>query len=376
MSKALINPANITWARERAGMTVNALAERLKIKDERLLDWESGDNEPTMTQARKIADCTLISFGLLFAKNIPEEKLPIPDLRTLEGKAMKKPSASLIKIIRTIMERQDWYRDYHLENLYSPAKFKTEFNADSSIELIVNDIRAKLSLPNKRAGRWDAFERLVRQHIEDLGILVMKEPNLGSPNKPLLVEEFRGFAIYDEITPVIFVNGADAPTAQLFTLIHELAHIWIGQSGLSDASHHNHRKEEVLCNAVAAEFLVPQDEFIPLWPDHNDWRNEIKSLANYFHVSGWVIVRRALTLELISENEYHQVIQKYKADHDKKKSDSGPSYYTTLVSRRSKNFSKAVVSEALSGRVLLRDAGHLLGIKPLNIKNLATELGI
>ena len=202
----------------------------------------------------------------------------------------------------------------------------------------------------------------------------MKERDLGGKYKPLLVEEFRGFAVYDEIAPVIFINGTDAQTAQLFTMMHELAHIWIGKSGLSDVSTSNHRKDEVLCNEVAAEFLVPAEEFLKIWPFDEDWRLMVRSIANYFHVSRWVIVRRALTLQLISESEFFRAINGYKSDYEN--NSNGGNYYPTVLSKRSREFAKAVVSEALSGRVLLRDAGNLLNVKPLQIQKLATELGI
>ena len=374
MSKALINPTNVTWARERAGMSVSELAKKLHVKDKQVSAWESGEDAPTMKQARDLASATLVSFGVLYAKTAPQEELPIPDLRTVDSHGIQKPSASLIAIIRTVIERQEWYKEYRLENLHYEKSFKTNFTADSSVEEIVKDMKARLNLPAKRTCKWEDYERIVRNHIESLGVLVMKERDLGGSSKPLYVDEFRGFAIYDEVSPVIFVNSSDAKTAQLFTLMHELAHIWIGQSGLSDVSPKNQRKEEVKCNAVAAEFLVPADEFLPMW-NQEYWQMEVSSIAGHFHVSRWVIVRRALTLGLITEYEYRQEIKKYVDDY-KNNPNSTPSHYRVKISRLSKSFASAVVSEALSGRMLLRDAGHLLGTKPLNIKNLAKDLGI
>lgn len=374
MSKALINPANIVWARERAGMSVSEFSDALGVKPEKLIAWECGEDAPTMVQARKIADKSLISFGLLFAKLPPVEELPIPDLRTVDGREIQKPSASLIAIIRKVQERQEWYKEYRQENLLISSPFITQFSADSDTNAIVSDIRKTLLLPERRSGQWDEYERTVRQHIERAGILVMRERDLGGSSKPLFVEEFRGFALCDKIAPVIFINGADAQTAQLFTMLHELAHIWIGQSGLSDLSPSNHRKEEAKCNAVAAEFLVPEKEFIEYWIQDN-WPIHVNSIAKYFHVSRWVIVRRALTLGLITDSQYYAQINNFKKENERN-STGGPSYYTTRVSRLGRSFASAVVSEALSGRMLLRDAGYLLGTKPLNVKNLAKELGI
>lgn len=182
----------------------------------------------------------------------------------------------------------------------------------------------------------------------------------------------------DDYAPIIFVNHADAPGARLFTLIHELCHIWIGQSGISDGGANSHRKEEVLCNAVAAEFLVPANEFKAMWShEYDDWRDNLPALEAHFHVSTWALARRALTLGFIEHQDYLVYIKKLQKDHQDRpvKKGSGPDYYKVKKSQISNLFSKAVVSEALSGQLLLRDASHLLdGIKPGKIAHFAEGL--
>lgn len=191
------------------------------------------------------------------------------------------------------------------------------------------------------------------------------------------MQEFRGFAISDPLAPVIFVNQADAPSARLFTLIHELAHIWIGKSGISDASPDTHRREEVFCNAVAAEFLVPEAEFEAHWRDADDWKENLPVLEAHFRVSTWVIARRALTLGRITRDEYRNYVDDLLEQYRKReKSQGGPTFYRTQKGQIRETFSKALVSEALSGRVLLRDAGNLLNMKPYRITTYAKELGI
>jgi Zn-dependent peptidase ImmA (M78 family) len=214
--------------------------------------------------------------------------------------------------------------------------------------------------------------------IEEIGVLVMRRGDLGHSSKPLAVEEFRGFAIFDNFAPVIFINQSDVPSARLFTLIHELTHIWIGQSGISDGSPTTEHKEEILCNAVAAEFLVPSSEFLKLWGVYDKWENNLPDLRAHFHVSEWVLCRKALTLDLISHSEYSHYIAKLKRAYaERAKNGSGPTYYKTRKSQLSSSFARALTSEAMSGRILLRDAGHLLWMmKPHNITKFAKELGI
>jgi Zn-dependent peptidase ImmA (M78 family) len=195
----------------------------------------------------------------------------------------------------------------------------------------------------------------------------------------LQVSEFRGFAITDEFAPMVFVNQADAPGARLFTLIHELCHIWIGQSGISDGDAQNQRQEEVLCNAVAAEFLVPEAEFTRLWrTEVASWKENLAVLEAHFHVSKWVLARRALTCGYITHREYVQFITDEKEAHKNREASGsgGPTYYRTKKAQISQRFSEAVVSQALNGQMMLREVAQLLGMKPAHIAKFAEELKV
>jgi len=372
---AHIHPENISWARDRAQLNISVLAKKLKITEQKLLSWESGDGKITFKQAKTLADVLLIPFGYLFLEKVQSKALSIPDLRTLENQGVHKPSIELIKIVQLIQEQQSWYKDYLLRQGFDTSINAARFSVSNSVTEIVADMRQVLNVDvEHRKGSWEDFFRLLINKIEGLGILVVRQGNLGSVNQPLSVAEFRGFALFDSVAPFIFINQSDAPSARLFTLVHELAHIWIGQSGVSDASVHADRKEEVLCNAVAAEFLVPADDFVQLWKDYDRWQDNLIDLKSHFHVSTWVLARRALTLNLINDSSYRQYINKIKEDYkNKEKKKGGPTYYVTKKSQLSAHFSHAVVAEALSGGMLLRDAGQLLGIKPHNIARFAKE---
>jgi Zn-dependent peptidase ImmA (M78 family)/transcriptional regulator with XRE-family HTH domain len=375
---AHINPNNISWARRRAKLDIHVLAKKLNISEDKLLAWESGKKKITFKQAQKIADKLLIPFGYLFLQHLHEKALPIPDLRTLDNQSINEPSAELLKIIQIVQEQQDWYKNYLLTQGVEENIFFKKFSVDDGTNEIVTDMRDVLSVTvSRRTGSWEDFFRLLVKKIESIGVMVVRQGNLGHHSKSLSVDEFRGFAIFDSIAPVIFINQADVPKARLFTLIHELAHIWIGKSGVSDISIQTNEKIEVLCNAVAAEFLAPSNEFLELWREYDNWEDNLIELQSYFHVSDWVLVRRALTLGLIVNHEYNRYVTKLKKDYlNRPKQDGGPSYYSTKKSQLSENFAQAIVSEALSGRVLLRDAGHILGMKPNNISVFAKELGV
>jgi Zn-dependent peptidase ImmA (M78 family) len=200
---------------------------------------------------------------------------------------------------------------------------------------------------------------------------------LGHHTRMFKVEEFRGFAIADDVAPVIFVNHADAPGPRLFTLIHELCHIWLGISGVSDASENTHRDSEILCNAVAAEFLVPEAEFRSCWQDMDDWKSNLPSLEAHFRVSKLVLARRALTLGFIDIERYRKFVAEQIALWKKREQkDGGPSYFKLKNAQISTSLSKAVLSQAFNGHLLLREAAQLLGVKPASIRKFADEVGL
>lgn len=381
MTTAAINPDMLRWSRERAGFSMEKFAQKCGIAPERLQAWEEGQQPLTFHQAINFAEKAHVPFGYLFLTTPPVESLPIPDLRTVESKRPQRPSAELLDVLKIMLMRQEWYRDYLQQQLAHPLTIAGRFNATSSTESIVADMRHRLNMAvNSVRGSWENYYNDLVKRIESLGILVMRSPYLYHHTRPFNVDEFRGFAIADDYAPIIFVNHADAPGARLFTLIHELCHIWIGQSGVSDGATTAHRQEEILCNAVAAEFLVPAEEFLSLWDSNApDWRQNIAPLESHFHVSGWVIARRALTLHLIENEDYQRFIQAQKLAYQQrsKNENGGPGYFRTKKAQISVSFSRAVLSQALSGQMLLREASDLLdGIQPSGLSKFAQELGL
>ncbi|GAB6070868.1 XRE family transcriptional regulator [Thiomicrorhabdus hydrogeniphila] len=379
MSTANINPEMLTWARERSGFSVSQFARKMGKTEERLLEWEKGQRHMTFKQAMALAEKSYVPFGYLFLPKPPIEELPLPDLRTIDGQGVRRPSAELLDLIKLMLQRQEWYKDYLQQQLVEPSTIVGSFSNNYDAVSIVKDMRVKLDVPDHpNRGNWENYYRDLVGRIEALGVLVMRQGDLGHFTRPLQVSEFRGFAIADSYAPMIFVNHADAPGARLFTLMHELCHIWIGQSGISDGDVQTHRSEEVLCNAVAAEFLVPEHEFMGLWKSGlENWRDNLPVLESRFHVSKWALARRALTCDYITQEEYVRYIADEKeAYKNRESSGSGPSYYVTKKAQISQNFSRAVVSQALSGQMLLREAAQLLAMKPSNISNFAKELQI
>lgn len=372
---AFINPAILSWSRQRAGLSVAEIAKRLTVPSARVTDWEGGQILPTFNQAQRWAVIAHIPFGFLFLKTPPQENISIPDLRTVDGVFPNVPSLNLIDTVRDVLRKQDWYLEYLQDHERSPLSFVGSFSSRSPINDVVADIRRVLGVTDDfaRMSYEDYFRALV-SGAEEAGILVMRSGvALGNTHRKLDVSEFRGFAISNALAPVVFINSADAPTARLFTLMHELAHIWIGSTGVSDGNSHSARQEEAFCNAVAGEFLAPELVFRTHWDSNAHWEENLVPLAGRFRVSTLVIARRARDLGYISSDQYgayyRRILQAYRD-----KDGSGGDYYRTAAIRNSTRLSKAVLAEAQSGRILLRDVGKLLGVQPAKLKAYGMKL--
>jgi Zn-dependent peptidase ImmA (M78 family) len=374
---AQINPAMLHWARSRVGFDVLEAASAAGVKPEQFARWETGEGLPTFRQAQNVAQALHAPFGFLFLQQAPVEPPLLPDLRTVGGAPVDRPSVNLIDAVKATLQRQAWFIEYLQEQGVQPLPFVGRFTVAASVKSVAADIRAVIGCGIEEGQRqWDEYQRELIQAAERTGILVMRSGIVGNNTRRKLdVSEFRGFAISHALAPVVFVNSADAPTARLFTLMHELAHIWIGSSGISNVSPDNSRREEVFCNAVAGEFLAPSEMFLALWnASTQDVPVRLSELARRFHVSTMVVMRRALDLGLLTRDTYNEFylaeLQRYRQAEKK-----GGSFYRNAGSKNSTRFAKAVVAEAFSGRMLLRDAGKLLGIQPAMIRTFAEQLG-
>lgn len=374
---ALINPAMLRWARDRVGLDMNEAALAAGVKPEQFQRWEEGDAQPTFRQAQHVASALHAPFGYLFLPKAPADNPDLPDLRTVGGAPVGRPSVNLIETIQHAIQRQTWFAEYLQEQGADPLPFVGRFNANSSVERIAQDICDVLGVDVEQGQRnWETYYRDLIEASERVGVLVMRSGIVGNnTHRKLEVDEFRGFAISHPLAPVVFINSADAPSARLFTLLHELAHIWLGSSGISNAVPGNTLREEVVCNGVAGEFLAPSATFGELWvAAKQGLAARVTELAQRFHVSRFVVIRRALDMGLVDQATYSTF---YRAELDafRAAESGGGSFYRNAGAKNSARFARAVIAEAFSGRLLLRDAGKLLGVQPSKIRDFAGQLG-
>lgn len=385
MTEALINSEVLRWARKRAKLNSEQLAEKMDIKLDKLLLWEEGEARPTFNQAQDLAQVLHVPFGFLFLPKPPKETLPIPDLRTVGSHAAGSLSTELRDLLLDVLRKQDWFRDYLLDLGTEPLPFIGRYGIDADAMVIADDLTKTLGLTIKdreSAKNWEDFLGLLMDKSEETGVWVMRSGIVGSnTHRGLNVQEFRGFAICDDIAPVVFINGKDSKAAQIFTLMHELAHLWIGQSGVSDLSlaqpaDTSHRQVEKLSNAVAAEVLLPQDVFGDQWRIQDSLDANAARLSSFFRVSTVVVARRAFDAGLINWINYFDYYQKQMEIWQKKKKSNGGDPYRTIPVRNGKRFTFSVLHSVFERRLLLRDAGKLLSVNPAKIDRLAQEMRI
>jgi Zn-dependent peptidase ImmA (M78 family)/transcriptional regulator with XRE-family HTH domain len=384
MAKALafITPAMVRWARIRAtaSRSPNVTSQLAKRKTQ-LAAWEHGEALPTMRQAQDLARILNIPFGYLFLSSPPDETLPLPDFRAFGGEPPSEPSADLFDVINDVLAKQTWYREFQAEEGAEPLWFAGRFSESNEIPDVADNISKTLRVESSRSQSQtgDEFLRRLVSAAEAAGVLVMRTGIVsGNTRRPLRVKEFRGFAISDAIAPVIFVNGADAIAAQIFTTIHELAHIWIGSSGISNINHAKapvptHQTER-FCNQVAAEVLVPKATFLDAWDSKADIDHNLHVLTRGFYVSSLVLLIRARDLELITKSEFDLHFEQQSGKRYPKRPKGGGNYYRNVVTRNSRTFTSIIVGAAIDGRVPLREAAQLLNVKVPMIQEIAQRL--
>lgn len=362
-----VQPELLHWALERAGLS----AETLEKKFPKLRNWLTGELAPTLRQLEAFASTTHTAIGYLMLPEPPAETLPIPDFRTMAHAWMDRPSPDLLDMIYLCQQRQDWYRDYARLHGDKPLSFVATTQPDGDVIEVAAEISQAIGfdlLQRKECSSWsEALRQFIRQ-VEDAGILVMVSGIVGSnTHRKLDPEEFRGFSLVDELAPLIFINGSDTKAAQMFTLAHELAHIWLGVSGISDTRAANLPDEgtERWCNTVAAEILAPLHEVRQQYDPHTELHDNLQRLARIFKVSTLVVLRRLFDIGAIDQqtlwDTYQQELTRLRSME--RKGSGGGDFYNTLGARTGQRLIRALVASTLEGQTLFQDAFHMLGIR-------------
>jgi len=374
-----VQPKMLVWALERA----RKRPRELEKKFPRLKKWLAGQEKPTFNQLEKLAHSTHTPFGYFFLPEPPEEPLPIPDLRTLKQRPQR-PSPNLLDTIYAMQRRSSWLSEELREAEADPLPFVGAAKIQDDPTSIGREMRELVGLGNKWAAKvstWQEAVSKLRRSIEKLGVLaVINSLVENNTHRKLDVAEFRGFALVDPYAPLIFVNGADAKSAQMFTLAHEFAHLWLGSQGegLSgfEGIFPGDDRVERFCDHAAAEFLVPEKELTEQWPRYMKEDDLFIKLARHFKVSPIVVARRALDLELLNRKAFFDFYNTYIEREAKLSKTYKGDFYNNQNARVGIRFARQVIHAALERRITFKEAYELTGLRGGSFQKYAKHVGV
>ncbi|NQV46838.1 MAG: ImmA/IrrE family metallo-endopeptidase [Rhodospirillaceae bacterium] len=400
--KANINSEILSWARKEAGISLAEAAQLAKISatkdktaEQRLEEWEKNKDKPTQTQLAAIAKAYYRPVLTFYLPSPPAPNADVADFRTVGDGDVGTPSPKLRALVSKIKSRQqemlELLKEENENKEPESLPFVGRFRDRRIIEEVAKDIEQVLNLPLVRRERLndnDALLRLMRDSAEDNGIFVLAQGDLGSHHTDISPTEFRGFALADPIVPFIVLNDNDARAAQSFTLIHELAHLWIGDTGISNFDPFNGgagggRDNERFCNAVSAEFLMPKVDISRIWKLHSSLNlpEAIQTIARHFGVSRAAVGHRLWHLGEIDGGHWWSLYRSYQAEwaaKKKKLSESTdkppPVYYPMKANQLGRRLVRTVLGALDAGEMSYSRASRILGVAPNGFEKLRSRV--
>lgn len=377
MATVAVSPDVLHWAQLRSGIDA---ADLLKAFPKLPL-WERQEEEPSLAQIERLAKKTRTPLGYFFLKAPPKEALPFADFRTVKDRPIGRLSADLIATVYSMQSRQEWMRDLLVADGAEPLPFAGRTSIRAKPENVAGSIRTTLGLSESwAAGLATIAEALreLRDRAERAGVFVVINGVVANnTHRKLDPDDFRGFVLPDRHAPFVFVNGADFKGAQMLTLAHELAHVWLGKGAVFNLERLRPADDpaERFCNDVAAELLVPRAELTDAWPSARGGARAFETLAPRFKVSPIVVARRALDLHLVSRQAYFDFYDEYARRERTKTRATGGNFFANQDSRVGRRFALAVMTAAQEGRLPFRDAYRLTDLYGATLDKYIAHLG-
>lgn len=396
-----VNPDILRWARETAGLSLDDAAAKLDLREargtpgvRRLAAYEAGEREPSrplLVRMAKQYRRPLLTFYMSTAPRLGERG---EDYRTLPPEYSRAQDVLLDALIRDVRARQQMIRAA-LEDEEEAVRlpFVASMSMRDGADAVLRSIRETLDLDleqyrGRQVGNRASGFAYLREQAEKAGIYVLLIGNLGSHHTALDVETFRGFALADDIAPLVVINDEDAETAWAFTLLHEVCHIWLGATGISGAN--VSAIVEQFCNDVAGRFFLPTNEIHVLrelrGEEFDAMVRRINDFAEPRKVSSSMVayklyregtIERAVWNSLMTFYRTQWLLAREAQRERNRDREGGPNYYVV----RRHRLGNALVSFT---RRMLADnewspskAAKVLGVKPSNVYRLVqSEMGV
>lgn len=373
----VFNKDMLSWAMRRANVT----SEQFGALQSSVDSWLNGAKKPTINQTRELSKKLGVPFGYFCLSEPPKDNLNLPDFRTVGGHLVKDISLGLRKTIQHAKECQEFLSEFFEENDYPAFRYKNALSVEMDAAQGAEVLRRILGM-RKIVSHPEENYRDLCSRIERVGVLVQKNRMvLNSSREQLNPKEFRGFALFDEYAPLIFINENDFNKAQIFSLIHEFCHLLLGVTGLSGeplGSDQDRNKIEKFCDKVAVEYLVPKEEFETEWhllrQSENDLEAAIKEAARKFGVSFWLALRRAQELFLISRDFFNHQMTYLLNVAPRQKTTGHPSYTRVQTARMGRVLVDAAVIAAHAGTISYNEAMRLTLLSQEGLIQRAREL--
>ncbi|MCM5555320.1 XRE family transcriptional regulator [Pleomorphomonas sp. NRK KF1] len=389
--RATIKPALLVWARETAGYDLLTAAQKLGVEEVKIVAWESGEDQPSIPQLRKLAELYKRPLAVFYLSAPPLTFQPMHDFRRLPDFGGRHFSPELTLEIRSAQQRRELALELIDDADGAPQRFELSTSIKEDPEKVGAFVRGALGIDYQLQARWRdprvAFHAW-RSRVEDKGVLVFQASRVES-------SEASGFAVWADVLPVIVVNRKDVYPRRVFSLLHELTHLMLHQSGVSDLDANGARpiddeRLEMFCNHVAGAALVPEDlllgETIVLERGfgRHEWSDpEIKSLALTYSVSRETIVRRLLTLRRATEDFYGRKRQQYALEYQQqrereKEKNAGKEIPRNMpletVANVGKPFARWVIENYRQDRISLSEVSGYLGVKVRHVPGIERQL--
>ncbi len=381
--RAFITPNILKWARESARITIETAAGKAGCTTDKIIEWEEGKSQPTINQAQALAKAYKRPFALFFLQEVPRDFHPLQDFRKPGSKSL---TTSSLFIIREIQQKQAWINDLYEENNEEKLPFVGRYSTKNNPAIVAQDILDTLEITPPLYKTDNPIKEWIAT-AEAKGIFVSRTSFIHTKMK-LDSEELQGFAIASPFAPFVFINSDDWNTAQLFTLVHELAHIWIDATGISnnvsfDSPRNNKlHPVELFCNEVAASALMPSAFMDNLNKSLFNNPKDIFSTAKRLGVSSFAFLVRSLKLRLIDDETYRKLKKQAETEYilylrrdderklAQKKKEGGPNPYLLKLNKNGRLFTQIVLDSLRSGFVQPTQASVLLGTPVSNFQKL------
>ncbi len=362
-NRVKISPETLVWAAERGGYTTDNLLDIFP----KAIDWIREESMPTVKQLEHFAKKVHIPFGFLFLKQPPKEEIPITFYRS-NGQIVNNPPLVIRDLVNSVKTKQEWLNDYLKENNYEELDFigKLRDFHNINISKAADLIRQYLNIQvnwYKETNNHQVFRYWIDK-LEGNRIFVISTGYVNNNRRLVDVNICKGFTLIDSVCPFIYINTNNKGGGKIFTLIHELVHIFIGNSlGLSyEPIHPSSEPLEKFCDSVASELLVPQIQFDILWKKiSGDYSSKFTKLAGIFHVSKLVIAKKALDSSFIEIADFWNFYNYY--TNIPYKQSGGGDYWNSKPYEVSRKFFNYVDTALSQNNILPSEAYKLTNMK-------------